>query len=507
MDTETVASRQLRRSARQSSGNAKAVNVEPTPRGPLKRTKKSKPQPASAINGDKDAADGSDDEGSPNKKSRQGEILASGDDTPNYTQEPMETLEGNEEQKADVMKDSNKLSHRPVIHQGHGGDANLNPCVVLVQRCSPSHPESETLIKAKGVEPPKKYPDPPSKGTNQIRPTERTSDKHHVTVTSMADYKRKMEAKITEKSKRNHYVPINSPTSMTTTTIRQRTIVPSAQKTNIREKKQETKKTTVSPKSASEGFLRYLLQLVLLTLLGIGFFSAFKNLPTPQRTRDGSRSDFLGQFEDKLSRVEMNYPTQHPELWKMTKIHILKHLNLSHPTEPVSMILTAGVRAENTLRCLAQSLASAFSSSLNASVIHIDGTGKTDLDSDQVKMDIDEQLKTGFGGDKVAAVIHRFEELPPGSTLIFYRYCDHETAAYKRVFLLFTVLLSEEDLSTQHNLQEVEEMVRDHITERFVSSETAFNKMDADKFSGLWSRIAHLILPVTFEEKIDQRGC
>ncbi|XP_055020910.1 torsin-1A-interacting protein 2 isoform X2 [Boleophthalmus pectinirostris] len=504
---EKASTRQLRRSTRSSSASAKAASFEPTPRGPLKRTKKfSKPQsevPSSNGTNNND----SDEDGSPNKKTRlqTGDILGGGDGNvpPEDVLEPMETQNESEELEEHVKAPIQHSPH-PQNPPGPFGDVKLRPLVVLGQRCSVSHPESENVIKCQ-VEQPKKNATSPSKS---IIPPKRTSDVCHVTVTSMAEYKRKMEAKSTENPRVNHYVPSNYPATIK----RQRTTV-STQKTSVSERKQEKKKTTVSHQSSgvsSKGFLHYLWQLVLLILLSAGVFLAFKHLPTRQKAKDDSepsRSVNSGLFVEKLSNVMMLFPSQRPELWKRSQIHLQKHLDTPHPTEPVSLVLTAGLRAKETLQCLAQNIASAFSSAFNTSAVVINGESKANMDSDQVKMDIDSQLKAAFGSDNVAAVIHRFEELPPGSTLIFYRYCDHETAAFKRAFLLFTVLLSVEDLSTQQSLKEVEEMVRDHVEERFVGKETAFNKMDADKFSGLWSRIAHLILPVAYEDEKEQKGC
>lgn len=507
--TEKLPTRQLRRSTRQLSASVQAVNFEPTPRGPLKRAKKP-PKPQSeppVVNGTND--NGSDDEGSPEKKSRlqAANKLAGGDRPPNDESEPMEAQDNNKgpENACESLK-------QPPNPSEPFGDVHLKPLVVLGPRCSLSHPKSQSVIKTT-VEHPKKRDASPTKHTTPTIPTKRTVDTQHITVTSMADYKRKMEAKIPEVSKVNHYVPSNYPIPKTTTT-RRRTTDSSTLKTGASEKRQEAKKSAVSHQRAgdsSKGFLKYFWQLVLLMLLSAGLLLAFKHLPTLQRTKNAStqssRSVDSGLFVEELSRVALRFPSQRPELWKRSKIHLQKHLDLSHPTEPVSMILTAGVRAQNTLLCLARSIASAFSSALNASVAVTDGASQSDLDSDLVKMNIDTQLKAAFGGDKLAAVVHRFEELPPGSTLIFYRYCDHETAAFKRAFILFTVLLSEEDLGAQQTLKDVEEKVRDHVEGRFVGTETAFNKMDADKFSGLWSRVAHLILPVAYEEEIEQRGC
>lgn len=212
-------------------------------------------------------------------------------------------------------------------------------------------------------------------------------------------------------------------------------------------------------------------------------------------------------FHQEMEKVKVQFPSQREELWKRSRIHLQRHFHITQPTEPVSIILTAGVRAEGTLRCLAQSIASALSSALNASSLHIDGASKSSQDSDKVKSDIDSQLQKAFEGGKPIAVIHRFEELPPASTLIFYRYCDHENAAFKKTFLIFTVLLGEEEeIHAKICLSEVEEMVTDHLQKKFLSHghPSAFDKMDIDKYGGLWSRISHLILPVATENRIEK---
>ncbi|XP_009302171.1 uncharacterized protein isoform X3 [Danio rerio] len=220
--------------------------------------------------------------------------------------------------------------------------------------------------------------------------------------------------------------------------------------------------------------------------------------------------DMVEVFNQEMEKLQASFPSQRQELWKRSLIHIRRHLKTEHPTEPVSLILTSGHRAEKTLGCLAQCLAQAFSTTRNSTFLSIDGKAKTSLDSDQVKLDIDSELTKAFESEKFAAVIHRFEELPPGSTLIFYRYCDHENAAFKNVFLAFTVMLdAEAEVPSNINLGRIEEMVQDHVKQKFVSSDKSavFNQMDVDKLSGLWSRISHLILPVVAEKRIEQQGC
>ncbi|KAM4549046.1 torsin-1A-interacting protein 2-like isoform 2-T2 [Odontesthes bonariensis] len=253
----------------------------------------------------------------------------------------------------------------------------------------------------------------------------------------------------------------------------------------------------------SGGFLITVGLVVLVAIL----VQYFPKLESPPQKNDVRQVDI---FLKQLEKVKTRFPGQRAELWNRSRIHLKRHLQTAQPTEPVSLILTAGLGAERTLFCLAQSLASTFSSALNASVLHIDGASKSSVDSDQVKLDIDSKLQGAFEGDKPVAVIHRFEELPPGSTLIFYRYCDHENAAYKKTFLIFTVLLGEEEeIPAEIHLSAVEEMVDDHLKKKFLSHDlpVSFDRMDLDKYGGLWSRISHLILPVAAEERIESEGC
>lgn len=268
---------------------------------------------------------------------------------------------------------------------------------------------------------------------------------------------------------------------------------------------EETKPTVPEVAKNLEGYRRYWIPVIIVVLAAILVQQLLQHESPPQK-KDVRQIDV---FLREMTKVKTQFPNQRVELWNRSKIHLQRHFQVAHPTEPVSLILTAGLTAERTLRCLAKGLASAFSTALNASVLHIDGTSKASQDSDQVKLDIDSQLQGAFEGDKPVAVIHRFEELPPGSTLIFYRYCDHENAAYKKTFLIFTILLGEEEIPAKAQLSAVEEMVDDHLQKKFLSHghPTAFDKMDIDKYGGLWSRISHLILPVAAEERVEQKGC
>ncbi|XP_060934265.1 torsin-1A-interacting protein 2-like isoform X2 [Limanda limanda] len=519
-DSESKASRSLRRSTRQTS--SKPLVSGPTPRGPLKRTKRGsgKPGPVAAVNGSGDQENGSEDEESPSKKSRlEAEGAAGGDDdggddgTEMEVQESAGDVKNYQDQETVVYKqDSSHGTHPPKLYQGSIGDVNLHPRVVLHEYRRPQVASGEAdSIVTKRVYSSTKGPAAPPKSAVQHRSLVNSHDVP-TTTTSMAEYRSRMEARA--KTAVNNVSPSVYPSSEKSVSVHQRLRPIPIQKESDKPKKKAGKnKTDVIKKSSrnsSRGCMWYFWCLVALVLLGSVAFLAFNKSPVLRMVKGHiSNAAEPDVFADQLSLLEAEFPSQHPELWKRSKIHLGKHLRTAQPTEPVSVILTAGRSAERTLQCLAQGLASAFSSVNKTSVLQIDGASKASRDSDEVKLDIDSQLKEAFEGDKPVAIIHRLEELPPSSTLIFYRYCDHENAAYKQVFLLFTVLLPQDEVSSEQSLKDVDEMVQDYLRERLVgsSSQTSFNEMDNNKYGGLWSRISHLVLPVLSEKEVEKRGC
>uniref|UniRef100_A0A8C1N9V7 Si:dkeyp-82a1.6 n=1 Tax=Cyprinus carpio TaxID=7962 RepID=A0A8C1N9V7_CYPCA len=519
-----------RRSARQASKTG-LYSEDLKPRPPLKRTRKMREddEASRAFNGSKEPMSlaKEDEEESPVKMQKLEEktrsINEKGDGLNQTDEADVEMRENDRDQKVDEENSDMEVEQDHKSSLKGSSDQHetekVHPAPVLEE-----HLESEALegsqmsIHLKNEEnyrPVAKYGGPSSLGA--VQEAFKLRNRKSMTYQNPIREKPKSCVRTIDPpglDNWNRYPPTETQKSNIYQTLKYPITIQTANHKNTELKNLQKPVTSkASPPSSSKVWTSYvckllLWSLILTGLLGLVFLVCQKFLrSSPQN--DVVSPKTVDKFDLELIALEALFPSQRSVFWKRSRKHLKSHLEKVNPSEPVSVILTAGLQAERTLGCIARSLAMAYSATHNASILEIKGTTISEQDSTQVKLEIDEALRKAFEGDKPAAVVHRFEELPPGSTLIFYRYCDHENAAYKKVFLVFTVMLSVDEIAPKTSLSAVEDMVYDQIKQKFVISNksTMFNQMDVDKLSGLWSRISHLILPVAAEEKIEQQGC
>ncbi|XP_078074179.1 uncharacterized protein LOC144497183 isoform X2 [Mustelus asterias] len=252
-------------------------------------------------------------------------------------------------------------------------------------------------------------------------------------------------------------------------------------------------------------FWRFVIPVMGLTaVLGACIFCLWISKVTDRPMLKEREKLFLGKWE----KMKTMFPNQQDELWIRSGILLKKHIGTAVHTQPVILMFAAAQDAIETMQCLTRKIGEAYASVFNSSTLEINGSDKKSLSTDMVKLELDNQLSSAFQKGSKAVIIHHFQDLPPPSTLLFYKYCDHENAAFKDVSLLITVLLDEPTLNPDLPLKNLEETVQDFLKRKFCSDKPGeFNVMDADKLGGLWSRISHLVLPVRLEREIEGGDC
>ncbi|XP_059840836.1 torsin-1A-interacting protein 2-like isoform X2 [Hypanus sabinus] len=263
----------------------------------------------------------------------------------------------------------------------------------------------------------------------------------------------------------------------------------------------------IRPNAAGSRFLFWKFAVMLIVLIVILSTFAYWHW-TSEHTAHQLIKEREVCFLKNWNKIQNRFPNQREELWIRSKILLKNHAAKATPTSPAVLMFAAAQDAQKTLHCLAREIVGAYASTFNSGVVEIDGSLKKFLNSDEMKLDMDNQLMSEFNKGKKAAVIYHFQDLPLGSSLLFYKYCDHENAAFKDISMLITVTLDNSTLEPDLSLKTIEEMVHNFLKMKYCSgTQAAHQETVKDKLSGLWSRIAHVVLPVRPENEIEAKDC
>ncbi|NXS54916.1 TOIP1 protein, partial [Brachypteracias leptosomus] len=151
---------------------------------------------------------------------------------------------------------------------------------------------------------------------------------------------------------------------------------------------------SVDDNELQSGFHKSWTLLLILLISVLLLYVLWNGMPNLLDATLSSRdTQILQAFRARMKQLKNTYQSQDPNLWKRTHVFLEKHLNASHlHLEPAILLFTAGQEGEKALRCLSNEIADAFAFSQNATTIKIDGADKAILDSDIVKLEVDNEL-------------------------------------------------------------------------------------------------------------------
>uniref|UniRef100_A0A8C4QK91 Torsin-1A-interacting protein 1/2 AAA+ activator domain-containing protein n=1 Tax=Eptatretus burgeri TaxID=7764 RepID=A0A8C4QK91_EPTBU len=234
--------------------------------------------------------------------------------------------------------------------------------------------------------------------------------------------------------------------------------------------------------------------------------------PSPSSSEISMAHDSVQILQQRIHVLQKTFSNQSNDFWHRINVILRRGLITMDTNEarPTVLLLVSSPQVTYSMNCLAQHVGSAYLVNSTLPLISISGNDLAGLSGEETKMRLDNLLNSQMAGVKgPAAVVSRIDVLPPEAMLIFYKYCDHESAQYPSALLVFTLLhqtnfdqaLARSSLSSQQLSrfqEEVEITMRTHLLG---------NYLNEDKFGGLWSRIGINVLPVITEEKIQNEGC
>ena len=147
--------------------------------------------------------------------------------------------------------------------------------------------------------------------------------------------------------------------------------------------------------------------------------------------------------------------------------------------------------AYTAVDCLAMTLAKSLDPHRKLLNV-VNGDDYSQSDGHETKRILDTKLDELFRKGVRSVLVLRLDRLPPPSPLLFYSYCDSETAPYKHPAIIFTVHLPEEP---SPSLQPVK---AEGLVEKYLA-EVVWYQEDNDAIAALVSRITDTVALVNGE--------
>ena len=214
------------------------------------------------------------------------------------------------------------------------------------------------------------------------------------------------------------------------------------------------------------------------------------------RSNNGFNLNRKIDIELSIKQLENDFQNQSLSSFKKLKSRMVAYME--HRTSPQPFVLLVASTQDNqpTADCFARRVTQLITNSQ----VTINGSKYSNITSDDAKSEIDEDLRDEFRKGKfpTAAIIHNFDEIPYGTTALFYAYCDHDNPMYEEAAIIFTITLPE-DYDINSNEIEREALVAKYLSEdsQWVKDET----FSSDVMGALISRITDTVIVVNQESR------
>ena len=198
-----------------------------------------------------------------------------------------------------------------------------------------------------------------------------------------------------------------------------------------------------------------------------------------------------------LDKLFQDFNHQPPRSAKKLRNRVLPYINRTRSPQPFVLLVAAMQENQLAADCFAERVGKIISSK----PLKINASSYSNDTGDQVKLDIDKNLRKFFQKGKFpnAAIIYNLNLLPYSTLKLFYAYCDHDNPIFKEVTIIFTVMLPEQYHSL---LLTSDEIKKEGVVETFLQEKWSKDEnFDENMIGALLSRISDTVIVLSAESK------